>query len=89
MNEKYEKPLIRFESFELSTAICGSCGAGVNAGTAFGKPYFSSPTTCYYGDENGGMFQDTKICDDYVPESADGTLYCYNNPSGDTVMFSS
>lgn len=89
MNERYEKPSIHFESFELSTSICGSCGAGVNAGTAFGKPYHDSPTTCYYGDESGGMFANTSVCADYVPEDLDGSMYCYNNPSGDTVMFSS
>lgn len=89
MNETYEKPVIRFESFELSTTICGSCGAGANAGTAFGKPFFSDPYSCYYGDESGGMFLSASICADVVPESANGTLYCYNNPSGDTVMFSS
>lgn len=88
MNLKYEKPVICFESFELSTAICGSCGAGSNSGSAFGRPYFGSPTTCYYGDSNGGMFS-CEACEDYIPEDLDGSFYCYNNPDSSSAVFSS
>ncbi|MCD8020791.1 MAG: hypothetical protein LUF92_14805 [Clostridiales bacterium] len=93
MNEKYEKPSIHFESFELSTAICGSCGAGANSGgSSLGYPYFDDPSTCAFGYEDYGVLlflTGNSNCLQPVGSEDDGTSYCYNQPSGNITVFSS
>lgn len=99
MKKEYKKPSIYMESFELDTAIC-SCGAGANGGTAFGKPQHGSPTTCAYFNDvsNIGLFSGENCIDKdpndgktyrFIPEGADGGMYCYQQPSGDIKVFAS
>ncbi len=93
MKTKYTKPMILFESFELSNSICGSCGAGANTGgTGFGVPKFGDPTQCAwdFGDSNPWFNEGVSGCNTQLPEDADGAVYCYHNPdSSSMTLFTS
>ncbi len=105
MSKKYVKPMVCFESFELSTSICGSCGGGVNSNGLYGgKPGFADPGSCaWVGTVFGDViaFLDSNaICVDAHTEDpegvelykndVDGIKYCYNKGTNSSVvMFSS
>ena len=55
MKKNYQKPNAFIETFSLSAHIStGSCGAGINNGTIFGKPGFSDPYQCAWGFDMDG-----------------------------------
>ncbi len=92
MKKNYEKPMVFFESFELSTSVCGSCGGGINKGVGYGKPLHGTPSTCAW-DFNGAVqsfYTGVTGCYDDINPSADAISYCYNAPDGSgAVVFSS
>lgn len=50
--KKYEKPMIRFESFSLRKTEAAGCGAATE-GNSLGKPTQGDPNTC--GQQVGDM----------------------------------
>lgn len=76
MKKTYVKPMMGFESFELSTNIAGTCGNSV--GHAEGQ------CTVFPGFDKlfVGEFCDQKI-------DNDGDKWCYHNPSDSERIFAS
>ena len=93
MKEKYMKPCLVTESFELSQSIATSCGAphcdretGIRGATA------GDPGSCKYGVGDGVVFifntgAGTGCTMDYDADVM--SFYCYNNPGGSLSIFGS
>lgn len=87
MKQKYMKPAIVMEQFELSQSIAESCGA-VNS--SLGDPNLMDKHTCGWDVGFTVVWLDTNnACvfpqEDYVEFQG----VCYNNPSGHNTIFSS
>lgn len=85
MKRSYEKPALYFEEYELSSSIAGNCGNKLYQDTIYAVSY----TTCKV-DASGGdfLFLDTAIGCNTSP-GADGSLYCYQVPSTNEMLFNS
>lgn len=80
MKKVYEKPLIMFESFEISTNIAGDCNGIVGN---------SSKGTCAVIGTGGiNMFTDDITACDFAPQ-APWDQYCYHNPTEYNDLFNS
>lgn len=91
MKEVYEKPVLRIERFTLSQSIA-SCGAAHDS--SLGHPNHWSKSECGWKVGDEVYWSSVPGCgedeDDVYPEGWDGLeIACYNNPDGDTTVFSS
>lgn len=89
MKENYEKPVILFESFELTQSIAESCGV-TGGGNSLGTPTHWDKSSC--GWSIGGtiiLWTAPPTCNDYVGENETVEGMCYNNPSPGQSIFSS
>lgn len=85
MKRSYEKPALYFEEYELSSSIAGNCGNKLYQDTIYAVSY----TTCKVDASDGDfLFLDTAIGCNTSP-GADGSLYCYQVPSTNEMLFNS
>ncbi len=85
MKEQYVKPLIFFESYSLTQTIAKNCG-DTHTGT-LGESTHYNENTCTWDLGDFTLFFDH--CDEYVEDGTEFDVYCYNNPEGGKMIFSS
>lgn len=77
MKKTYTKPVVSFESFELSTSIAQTCAVKSNFYDACS---FDAPGM-------GSVFLDTTVCK-FTPEDGEAGI-CYHVPTDTTRLFNS
>lgn len=86
MNEIYEKPEIRFESFEISEFIAGTCTVDVG----FGDVGATNICSLYKPEWGETLFNDYSICTaDIKPGDDDFDGICYHGPNPNSSYFGS
>ena len=92
MKQKYMKPAIVMERFELSQSIADNCGATPGGGT-LGRPAHWSKNSCgWFIDAETILWFDTGefgSCNEHLKEGEDFDGLCYNNPAGGQAIFNS
>lgn len=80
MKKEYEKPVVVFESFSMSTNIAAGCDRIVNT--------LNKGTCAVNGTGGINIFvDDVTNCNVPVPDGSDGL--CYHVPTGDYNLFNS
>lgn len=86
MKQKYIKPIISIEKFNLSQTVALGCGGYVD----YERVNFNSREKCGY-DIGGGtiFFVEEPACTDMSIGEGDTGIACYNNPDGGWTIFRS
>lgn len=90
MKKQYSKPGIIIEEFTISQNISSGCGVP-GGGGSLGKPAHWSKETCAWDMGNITVFlEGMDVCVDIQlqPDDEFGGI-CYNNPGGESTIFSS
>ena len=91
MKEKYMKPCLVTESFELSQSIATSCiDTGLEPNPIWG-PTANDPGSCVFMTGDGRtLFAAGPACSVIYGEGGpEISIFCYNNPSGGIPVFGS
>lgn len=96
MKLKYVKPAFAVERFDLAQSIAANCTAEnpANPSSSLGDPGWGSADTCGWcvGEYTIWTMENCNKNPDYaiIAGPHDEVLgFCYNNPSGDNVIFRS
>lgn len=90
MKQKYTKPTLATESFELTQSIATGCGA-VAGGNTTGGPAHWAKSTCGWkvGFQIIWVEGNGSNCNTFRDPDVEYVGVCYNNPGGNNVIYTS